>query len=690
MTPSASPAPPADAADDAVPRLARLHWRDPNTSFFALAVLVGLLGAVGAIVFRELTHLLTEGFTGHEDIVEGGRSLPPVWTILLPATGAFAGGWIARRFVRIYGTMGIAQIMEVVAVGRRTVRFRQSLARTFSSLLVIATGGSEGREGPIIQMAAASASGVARQVKVSPERGQILVACGMAAGVAGAYNTPISATLFVMELIVGSFSMSLFGPVVVSAAVSSVTTRAVLGNAPLYLVEPFSITSALEFLPYIPLGLAAGIGAVFFMRMLRQAKRWFHATGWRDEFRMLVAGAGVGAIGIWFPEVWGNGFEGTNLVLAGKVTVGTIAALCVAKIAATSLTIGSGGVGGVFTPALMVGATLGCLVGHGAQALFPHLTAPVYCYGLLGMGGLLAATTRAPILAVIMMFELTDEPSIVLPMMIVSAVAIAGARIFERESIYVEELREAGVHWQGTPQATALTQLRAGDLMRGDVPLVPQTLSLEAMVDAFLQTRNTVLFVGDDEGRYLGVVDLHDLKDVMRTGDVSLPVIAGDVLRSIPFVLRDESIADVNRKIWLRDFDQLPVVDGRDTCRFLGIITRRDILGAMDREILGRSALFARVSHLARGAEEVDYFEMPERHRLANIDVPLELEGRTLAQSRLREQHGITVLAVSRLETDGTVRRFVPSPHDVLRRGDRLVVLAGEEGLGSLGVHPAQ
>jgi CIC family chloride channel protein len=682
---------PAPVAPESGPRstLGRLGWRDPNTVFFALALLVGLLGALGAVLFRSLTHLLTELFTGSADVVEGSRSLPAFWTIALPAAGGLFGGWIARRFVRIYGTMGIAQIMEVVAVGRRTVRFRQSLARTFSSLLVIATGGSEGREGPIIQMAAASASAVARGVKVSPERAQILVACGMAAGVAGAYNTPISATLFVMELIVGSFSMAIFGPVVVSAAVSSVATRAVLGDAPLYRVEPFHITSAIEFLPYVPLGLLAGVGAVFLMRALRLAKRAFHATGWRDEFRMCLAGAGVGIIGLKFPEVWGNGFEGTNLVLGGTVAVGTIGILCVAKITATSLTIGSGGVGGVFTPALMVGATLGCLVGAGMQAVFPHLSAPVYCYGLLGMGGLLAATTRAPILAVIMMFELTDAPAIVLPMMIVSGVAIAGARLFERESIYVEELREAGVHWQGTPQGTALSTLRAGDVMQTGIPLVPQALALEPMVEAFLQTRNTVLFVGDDDGKLLGVVDLHDLKDIMRGGDLSVPIIARDVVRQVPFVTRDASLADVNMKIWLHDYEQLPVVDTVDAQRFLGVVTRRDILGAVDREILGRSALFARVSRLAQGAQEIDYFEMPEQHRMASIDVPPALEGRALSESRLREDHGVSVLAVCRLRPDGTVHRFVPTPAEILRRGDHLIVLATEKGLKDLGVTPA-
>jgi CIC family chloride channel protein len=620
--------------------------------------LVGLLGASVAVAFRALTHGLTSLLTGEENIVEAARSLPVPWLILLPALGGLVGGFIARRFVRTGGTMGIAQIMEVVAVGKRTVKVRQSAARTASSLIVIATGGSEGREGPIIQMAAAFASGVARLVKVSQERAQILVACGMAAGVAGAYNTPISATLFVIELIVGSFSMSIFGPVVVSAVVSSIVTRAVLGDAPLYHVPTFVVTSARQYLLYAPLGLLAGMGSVFFMRALRLCKRMFHATGWKDEYRMFLGGAGVGLVGLLYADVWGNGFEGTNHVLAAEMSIGALAGLCLAKVVATGLTIGA-------------------IVGTAAKLAFPHLDAPVFGCALLGMGGLLAGTTRAPFLAIIMMFELTDAPAIVLPMMIVSVLAIIGARVFERESIYVEELRESGVHWHDTPQGTALTSLRVEEIMRAETALHPPSLSLDGMIDAFMTTRALHLYVGTDDDRLLGVVELHDLQQAMRVGDLSDLVVAGDVMREIPFVLPGDSLASVNEKLWLRDFGHLPVVEDATTRRFLGVVTRRDILGALDREILGRGALMARVSRVSPDGHQTDFLELPENHRLATIDVTPDLEGKTLAQADLRQRHGMLVLAV---------RRFVPGADEPMRRGDRLIVMAREDRLAEFGV----
>lgn len=671
-------------------RFARFFWRDPNTQFLALAVLVGVLGAAGAIVFRAATRWLTIHLMGSADIVQGGGSLPLLKRLALPALGGLVGGVIARLFVRTGGTMGIAQIMEVVAVGRRTVRFRQSLARTASSLVVISTGGSEGREGPIIQMGAACASVVARGLKVSPERARVLVACGMAAGVAGAYNTPVSATLFVVELVMGSFTMAVFGPAIVSAFVSALLTRMVLGNEPLYKVAPFEITSVAQMVPYLAVGLLCGFGSVLFMRALRAAKKAFQRLSVRDEWRMTLGGVGVGALGIFFPQVWGNGFEGTNYLLNAPPVLWIFLALFAAKILATGLTIGSGGVGGVFTPALMVGAALGGSIGIVVGKTFPHLSAPVSGYALLGMGGLLAGTTRAPFLSMIMMFELTQNENVLLPMMIVALLSISGAKLFERESVYVEELRESGVEWNETPESTALASLRVRDIMRTDVDMIPQTTPLPEVIQTFLQKRMFYAFVGDSENRLLGVIDLHDLKDALHDPDLADPAISGfiiasDMLREIPFVTPEESLASVNEKLWVRDFGWLPVVDSPEQRRFLGIVTRRDLLGAFDRESLRQSHLFARVNRPGSAGGTVDYFELPEKHRLSEIDVPSECQGLTVAEAALRARYGVTVLAVKRLGRDGLERRFVPSAEDRLQRGDRLILLASEEALARIG-----
>lgn len=667
---------------------------DPETRFFALALLVGLLGGASAIAFRAATKWVTVTLTGTEDIVRAGHTLPVYLRVLLPAAGGLVGGIIARVFVRsgATGPMGIAQIMEVVAIGRRTVQVKQSVARSISSLSVISSGGSEGREGPIIQLGAALAAWLGRVLKVSPERARVLVACGMAAGVAGAYNTPISGTLFVMEMVIGSFSMAIFGPAVLSAFASSILTRMVLGSQPLYKIPAFQFHSLFDVLPFAILGLLTGFSSVLFMRTLRLAKRLFRATGLRDEWRMALAGLGVGVIGIWFPEVWGNGFEGTNRLLNMATPVlGFFLALFALKILATALTIGSGGVGGVFTPGLMMGASLGGSVGILLSMLSPDIPTAIPGFTVLGMGGVLAGMTRAPFLAIIMIAELTQNEDLILPMMIISVLSIAGARLFERESVYVEELREAGVKWEENLEETALSNMKVKDIMRTGVQLISNTLPLAEVMSAFMRSHDFYLFVGDREGRLVGVIDMNDLKEIMSDptlGDAEFRkvVIADDIMRPIPVVTPDEPLTSVNDKLWLRDLGWLPVVDTEQNRKFMGIITRRDLLGAIDREVLRNSRLFARVNRGGgiSGEEELNYFELPERHRLRHIDVPKQFWGKTLAESQLRSRYGVTVISIRRLGKAGTVVRIVPSAKDVLQKGDRLVVLATDDALAGM------
>lgn len=675
----------AGAAGKSRAHLARF-WHDPNSQFLLLMVLVGVLGAMSAIAFRAATRGLVVLIMRNEDVVLGAQGLAPWMRLLIPAAGGLLGGIVARLFVRTGGTMGIAQIMEVVAVGKKRVRFRQSFARTISSLLVISTGGSEGREGPIIQMSAAFASLVARTTKVSSERARVLVACGMAAGVAGAYNTPISATLFVVELVLGSFSMAVFGPAMISAFVSALLTRTILGDQPLYRVPEFQITALRELLMCVPLGLLCGFASVLFMKSIRTGKKIFHRLGWKDEWRMALGGLGVGIIGFWFPQVWGNGFEGTNHLLnAAQPLLWMFAAIFFLKIVATSLTIGSGGVGGVFTPALMTGAALGGTIALSLNGA-AHWQIPVAGFALLGMGGLLAGTTRAPLLAIIMMVELTQNERVVLPMMIVSVLSILGAKVFEKDSVYIEELRESGVRWQDTPELAALLNLTVQDILRKDVGLVPASLRISELIKVFLQTRAQCVFVGDAGGKLLGVIDLHDLKEMMgdpflRDSHDASFINAGDLVRETPSVTPEESLSSATEKLWVRDLGWLPVVDSPATLRFLGIITRRDLLGAFDREALQNSKLFTRVRHDDPAEGSLEYFELPEEHRLREIKVPHQFIGQTIAQSNFRSRYGITILSIVRPTEGGSHRRFVPTAEDRLEEGDLLIVLASEKAM---------
>ena len=403
---------------------------------------------------------------------------------------------------------------------------------------------------------------------------------------------------------------------VVSAVISTVLVRFLLGDEPVYQVAPFRLESILEFLPFAAIGLTSGIASALFVRSLKAAKNLFASLKLSLPISMAAGGAVVGLIGVVRPEVWGNGFGGTDRILRGNPSLPLLGALFVGKIVATSATIGSGGVGGVFTPALMVGATLGGMIAKLAQLGFPWIESPVGGYALLGMGGLLAGVTRAPLLAIIMIFELTQNTAVLLPMMVVSVLAVLSARALQKDSLYIENLRSAGIVWEKTPEATALSSLKVSDVMREDVKLVPRDMPLAEIVNAFLHSRSLYLYVGDEQGRLLGVVDLHDIKESLPERDISSLVIAEDLVSQIPFVTPAEPLTSVNEKLWFRDLGQLPVVDSAEERRFLGIVTRRDLLGAFDREVLRHNRLVARVRMFREGGSEMDYFELPEKHRL--------------------------------------------------------------------------
>lgn len=667
-------------------RFGSFFWRDPNTQFLALAAVAGVLGALGAVAFRFLTNRLTLTLLDATDIVSGAEGLPAALRVFLPAVGGLVGGLLIVWISDERGPSGISQMIEAVSLARRPVRMRPSVGRVLSSIAVISTGGSEGREGPIIQIGAALASSLSRRLKVSPERVRILTACGMAAGVAGAYNTPIAATLFVLEVVVGSFAMRLFGPAVVSAVISTVVVRLLLGDEPVYHVAPFHLESIVEFVPFAVIGLLAGPASALFAKSLRQSKKVFGAIELSRPLKMALGGAIVGAIGIVLPEVWGNGFEANNRLLRGNPALLFLVLLFVGKIVATSATIGSGGVGGVFTPTLLVGATVGGAVAKVCQLTIPGLEAPVGGYALLGMGGLLAGLTRAPLLAILMIFELTQNTEVLLPMMVVSVIAALTAKVLEKDSIYVASLRSAGIVWEATPEATGISTLKVSDIMRTDVKLIPRTTPLADIIKAFLTTRTLYLYVGDEEGRFLGVVDLHDIKETFLEKELGVLVIAEDLVTEIPCVTPSESLTSVNEKLWFRDLGHLPVVDSLESKRFLGIVTRRDLLGAIDREVLQRSRLVTRVRTFAgeEGEGEMDYFELPEKHRMIELDTPAGLAGRTVAESGIRTRFGVSVLAVKRRSREGLERRFVPGPEDRFQPGDVLIVLGTDDAIEKL------
>jgi CIC family chloride channel protein len=664
-------------------RLRSLFAENENALFFAAVCLVGLLGGLAGAGFRWILALSVQGFWGGDQIVLAALSAPGYVRLVVPvAGGALAALVILLLSKRRASRGGFPEIMELIALGGRMIRLSPALRRSASSLMTLASGGAVGREGPMGQIAAAIGSRVGRTFRFPEERIRILVAAGIAAGFAAAYNTPIAATVFVLEIIIGSFNVVFLGPAVVAAAISTIVTRVFAGAGPIYPGITHGMVSAWEIAPYLLLGFLAGLGAILFQWSMERMYGIWDRTHLPLLVRTPLGGVCLGVLALAWPWVLGNGYETINMVLAGQLAVALLAILFFAKILATTITLASGGSGGVFTPIMFLGAMLGGVFGTLVHLTFPQQTGSAGAYALAGMGGLVAGTTHAPFLAILIIFELTQDYEIVLPVMLTAVAAYSTARAIRGTSIYDEELRRRGMRWEGTPQERLMRQLKVRDIMLTDVPLYPEDLPIDQIVEIFQGSRALQIYVGDREGRLLGIIELHEVKWILREEEFAPLLIAADLVTDIPVVEPDDSLVEVNEKLWLRDLGQLPVVDDDDTRKFLGIVTRRDVLGAFDREILRRNALLAKVR--AFEGTGFDYLEMPADTRMAKVTVPSDFVGKPLREARLREQDGINVLAIERIDASGVQRRIAPRADTVLQRGDVLVVMGEQRAVDRL------
>lgn len=415
----------------------------------AAALVVVSLGATGfAMLFRGGHHLVYERAYGQSDVLAAFMSLPLGLRVLIPAAGGLLVGVVTRLTARWRGP-GLGDVMEAVALGRARLSVRGTLSKALGSWLALATGNSVGREGALIQFGSAIGAAVAKLAAIRGARGRALIAAGAAAGFSAAYNTPFAGVLFVIEVVTGVIAIEAIAMVMIATAISTALLRATVGGGPIYGQRAFTVTTAPDLLAHAMLGLAAGLVAQGFMRMLASGEAAFERSKIPQPWRAALGGALVGLLAIALPEVVGNGYEPLNLLLDGRYALGLVAALVVAKALATTASVSSGIPGGVFTPSLFVGGGLGMLWGHGVASL-TSAPAPAGSYVLVGMAAMTAATTHAPLMAAVLVFELSGDYGIVLPLVFATALATLVSRAMRPDSIYTSELRRRGITWEMT------------------------------------------------------------------------------------------------------------------------------------------------------------------------------------------------------------------------------------------------
>ncbi|MCZ7637567.1 MAG: ClcB-like voltage-gated chloride channel protein [Verrucomicrobia bacterium] len=556
-----------------------------------LAGLVGILGGLTNAFFHYASHmlrLLAMGLTG--DPVEIAVELTPAMRLVVPTLGALLAGLILRwgqQYLRDRG--GSTNLLEVVVAGDGRLPFRPNLIKAASSLLSVASGASIGREGPITQVSATLASKLGQIALWPPYRLRLLVACGAAAGMAGAYNAPIAGSVFAAQIVLGNFSMNLFAPLMFASVTAAVVSRTFFGIEPWYSVPEFEFTRILQLPWFVVLGALAGVLAASFLRLLQAAERVFQRLGQPIQVRLTMAGLAVGGLAVMIPEVWGNGYSVTSRILqnAPQYGIAWLSLLLLAKVGTTVLTVGAGTVGGVFTPTLFLGAALGSLFGQVLHVLGLAESLPVGAFALAGMGSVLAATTHSPLLALIMVFEISLNYSLMPALMLACAVGTLVSRQLHANSVYTEPLQRRGLLGEAEPdQLGAATQGKIGDFMREPVPPVSETATFKELGQRFLTSPNNFLPVVDDRGRLTGLVALQDLKGYLNAGQELQAVIAYDVMRPPPACVTPNQLLHEALPVLLAtELRHIPVVNTLTERRLVGSLARAEALSALSEAL---------------------------------------------------------------------------------------------------------
>ena len=563
-----------------------LLGREELTGLVFWAALTGFAGALASVLFREGIRLFERLLTGESGgLVQAASALQGWHRVAAPMMGGLSAGLVLHFGARFLDARRSVDYMEAVVVGDGAIAARPTLLRSLSSLFTIGSGGSIGREGPMVQLAALLGSKIGLFSRAPVPRRRLLVACGAAAGIAAAYNAPIAGALFVAEIVLGSIAMESFGPLLVASVTANVTIHRFLGYGPVFAIPPLHFGANWELVAYGLLGVLLGHLAPPFLALLEWTKARFSALPIPVYLRLALGGLVVGLVSLGYPQVWGNGYSVIGTILDGQLAGSLLLTLFVAKVVSTAATVGSGAVGGIFTPTLFIGAAVGALANALLHLAWPAAVASTPgAYALVGMGGLLAATTHAPLTSILMVFEMTLDYDVVLPLMLACVTAHYTAKVYRAgKSVYHDALQPAG-------DAAWAWQLRTVEALVKPAPaVVPDGTTVREMLDRLPRRAVQSVYVVDDSNLLLATIDPREVMEQIKSGKIHPDDPVSQLPGSVPFVLTPDMPLAVALDGFLREqVKVLPVTAGQWQMTLLGEVSRHDLLLAVQDRISGK------------------------------------------------------------------------------------------------------
>jgi CIC family chloride channel protein len=640
-----------------------------------IAIACGLGGGFGAVALRELITLVQSAFFGRgPDYLAVVRAVPWLWRLLAPAVGGVFVGPLVYFVAREAKGHGVPEVMESIVVRGGVIRPRVVIVKAVASAITIGSGGSVGREGPIVQIGSALGSTIGQLLGVSTRQIRTLVGCGAAAGIAAAFNAPIAGALFAVEILLGDFGVPQFSPIVISSVVATVVSRHFLGDFPAFDVPKYQLAGPFELIPYMIVGGISGFVALLFISVLYGCEKLFDGLKFPDYLKTPVGGLFVGLVGIWLPEVFGVGYSTINAALAGQLSVVVLVLLVIAKILTTSVTLASGGSGGVFAPSLFLGAMTGGFFGTFIHQLFPAYTSTSGAYALVTMGAVVGAATHAPITAIIIIFELTGDYRIIAPLMAACVISTLVATFLRRDSIYTLKLRERGIDPFKEEDPNVLKELYVRDIIDRQPEVIPASTPFVSVIELAVQSRHSSFFVVNMKQEFLGAVSMSMLRRLIFEQEaLRHVVVAGDMVERPWWTVHEDDNLDVVMQLFSRlEVAELPVVAAENPRQLVGSVELLSVLNARSREILRRD-LAGSMSSTVSLVGKVRQVSVGDGYVVQEIQAPRRFIGRTLRALDVRGRYGVQVIFIRSPARNAEGLR-VPTADDCINEGDRLIV----------------
>ena len=657
-----------------------------HTFMVIVAVLIGIVGGFGAIFFRFAIRFFEAVFFGSwEYSLDYALQLPWYVKLLAPAAGGLIVGPIVFYFAREARGHGVPEVMESIVLRAGAIRPRVMFAKVTASAISIGSGGSVGREGPIVQIGSALGSVIGQLLKVTGTRLRTFVACGTAAGIAATFNAPIAGALFAMEVILADFGISQFSPIVVSSVTATVISRHFMGDFSAFTIPQYELVSVFEMIPYVILGISAAFVALAFINILYKTEDLFEQVKIPPLTKPIIGGLIIGSIGITFPHIFGVGYDSITQALTNQLTWYFLLFLVFLKIAATSITIGSGGSGGVFAPSLFIGANLGGFMGSIVHSLFPAMTASSGAYALVGMGAVAAGAMHAPITAIIIIFELTNDYRIILPLMISCIISVLITSRLKKDSIYSLKLSRRGINLFQGQEINVLHSLKVSQVVKTDYERVYIDTPFRKLMDLTVRSPHPNFFVVDRKNHLLGVISIHDIRKFIYERDsLENILVAHDLLTPVyHYFTPDDRLDIVMKSFGEINIDQLPVVDTKNVKHLIGTVSKNDVIDIYNRQVFKRDMVTSASGYIS-STQKFKQVELLDGQLLSEVEVPGEFVNKTLKELNLRARFGVEVILIKQhYDTQNREKeKVIPIRPDYrFQLGDTLLLMASREDL---------